>query len=160
MAKTNNQQHRLLSITVGMVSILAVVGIILYLIGVINTGVKGNVIILEGNCMPPVSGQCASESQNTRTMKVALYKSVIKSEDGTQTPSEKVAEMMNVTNTYSLNARPGKYYLFYRYNDSEDSQEYCAPVIQTTTDAKEPCEVTIPNSGKADVNITFNLVTY
>jgi len=143
-----------------MVTILVFVAVVMIMIGAINTGIQGNVIVLEGNCIPPVSGQCASESQNTRTMNVALYKKVTKSDNGTQTPSEKVAEMMNVTNTYSLNAKPGKYYLFYRYNDSEDANEYCAPVIQATTDTQEPCEVNIPNSGKANVNITFNLVTY
>lgn len=125
-----------------------------------QTGVQGSVIVVEGDCMPPTTGQCASESQNTRKMDVTLYQSVSKSEDGSLTPSGRVAENRNVTNSYSMNAQPGKYFLFYRYNDSGDLKEYCAPVLQVSSNQQEPCEVTIAKTGMTNVNITFNFVTY
>lgn len=139
--------------------VLVVIGNIIYRTFV-QTGVKGSVIVVEGNCMPPTTGQCATESQNTRKMDVALYQNVTKSEDGSLTPQNSVDEMRNVTNSYSLNAKPGKYYLFYRYSDINDLKEYCAPILQTTSAKQEPCEVTVPSTGVANVNITFNLVTY
>lgn len=161
MSKPKLKPHQKpLYIAIGLVASVAGVALIIIVFRLLSTGVKGSIIVVEGNCMPPTSGQCASESQNTRKMNVALYQSIDKASDGSQTPIGKVAETRNVTNSYKLSARPGKYFLFYRYTDSDDMKEYCAPVLQTTSQKQEPCEVIIPTAGVAKLNITFNLITY
>lgn len=162
MATTKKlSSNRLLQVAITLVVVMIFVILLMLILRFTNQpNVQGNIVVVEGDCMPPVSGQCASESQNTRKMNVALYTAIETSADGAPKPLGKVAETRNVTNNYRLDAKSGKYYLFYRYVDSEDTQEYCAPVLQLSNGTSEPCEVNIPNTGSTKVDITFNFVTY